>query len=697
MVDEDHLKDFVCRRLDWESFIDGVDKTAQSVTVDDTVVSRVNDPDFIPLRGGAKMRAKTTSKRVATKNISTKKYKMIRRKTPTKNKGNKKKDSSSDEKSGSDNSTMSVDITEQDNDPVTSPGKKAEKGKKKAGKKKAKNEASSDDVSEDEGKGKKEKSDDSQCSDDGSGSEGSGDGTDDSGAESEASSSSEGSDISHISGYSIPDEIPASVTHKQVKGKKPTWDAFEPSAWKQFYLWNSPFIKLLDAIAYDRTSLSDYLNKVIPSRDVKPKIDALSRTNKYWAVENALGRTLEHLGEHLGLPNYGVPVNATGKKGKDRAIYKQAKQELAEKHENALGDMIFLRERFWSEPSIFWNLPPIYIFGLLAHIGQIGGPKNSAACTDYVRDLFEDLITDGFRLPTEFIEHFMLFTQHDTMEHDMDTIYEHVTRKLAEGFTGEPGMASTQSRTKAKKAGESAQMRAYRLTQDGNKAKYEKDVGDLRGFILSNDGHNLLHEFPIVGLGYIIIVLYERILMDNSYGPLEQKFTTMMAELDFTVTTALSLTENDSDNGMNSLYGHGTEQLVHVRPWETIYQHNLFLRQAEDLLHNIREMFVRDEDETEEEYARSTFENFVNGFLYGSLMTEKLFYREELAFRFPIVHLPFRRHIREDIVGREKKSPKQRPRARASHGPKKNPESGKKRKASQTPGTKSKRGRPSKK
>ena len=106
-----------------------------------------------------------------------------------------------------------------------------------------------------------------------------------------------------------------------------------------------------------------------------------------------------------------------------------------------------------------------------------------------------------------------------------------------------------------------------------------------------------------------------------------------------------------------------------------IYQHNLFLRQAEDLLHHIREMFVRDEDETEEEYTRSAFENFVNGFVYGSLMTEKLFYREELAFRFPIVHLPFRRHLREEILGKEKNT-KQHHGASASHSKKNTPESG---------------------
>ena len=429
MVDEDHvLNDLVCRRLDWDSFIDGVDQTAHSgTTVDDSFVSRVTDSNFIPLRGGAKMRAKVTSKRMTTKNTTPrKKYKMIKKKTPTKKKGEtnqesssdeqsgsegspkdktprskciiirrktpikeieKNQESSSDRESGSDNSTMSADITGgYENPPGNPPKKKAGKGKKKAANEESSDGESedeikgkqdnsdssqgSDDDSEDEGKGRPEESDNSQGSDDENGSEGSGNGTDGSGTESGASSSSEGSDISYVSGYSIPDVLPPSVTHKQVKGKNPTWDAFKPSSWKQFYLWNSPFIKLLDAIAYDRTSLSDYLNKIIPSRDVKPKIDALSRTNKYWAVEHALGRTLEHLGEHLGLPSYGVTINVTGKKGKDRVLYKQAKQELAEKHENALGDMVFLRERFWSEPSIFWNLPPIYIFGLLAHIGH---------------------------------------------------------------------------------------------------------------------------------------------------------------------------------------------------------------------------------------------------------------------------------------------------------------------------------------
>ena len=173
MVDEDHvLNDLVCRRLDWDSFIDGVDQTAHSgTTVDDSFVSRVTDSNFIPLRGGAKMRAKVTSKRMTTKNTTPrKKYKMIKRKTPTKKKGEtnqesssdeqsgsegspkdktprskciiirrktpikeieKNQESSSDRESGSDNSTMSADITGGYENPPGNPPKKKARGRER--------------------------------------------------------------------------------------------------------------------------------------------------------------------------------------------------------------------------------------------------------------------------------------------------------------------------------------------------------------------------------------------------------------------------------------------------------------------------------------------------------------------------------------------------------------------------------------
>ena len=428
----------------------------------------------------------------------------------------------------------------------------------------------------------------------------------------------------------------------------------DPLHWKQFLFWNVPFINLLESASHQQISLQEFLQNTIPLKE-RRILESQARTAKYTALDDALGNTLQQLGEGMGFP-----VEQTGSRSRDRVLFKNAKHKIADKYNSAYRNIMAVSEMLGSAASIFWSFPPIYLIPLIAMIGNILGDRSRDEYHEYITDLFDDIIRDHFLYPNECIDNFMEFFNEESLESDFRFGYQHVVRLLSSHRRTRAGCQETPSKA-ATVDGENTMQRAYRLASDGNHRRYVTNARNLNGFQfpLTEETNHLL-ETPISSLGYLILRSFKQIMANDIFEQLRDKFVAMTSELDTCLQIAIftNLETNGSENNMGNVYGFSTENTHHLRPWENMFQHNSFVKQVRSVTRGLRHIYdtpaQRDERDVNNLSDQEIFELFIDDFIFCSLTAEKPIFRETSMFKFSILHLPFRAYLRNPHLMYEK-------------------------------------------
>jgi len=429
--------------------------------------------------------------------------------------------------------------------------------------------------------------------------------------------------------------------------------------WKQFFFWNVPFINLLESAAHQQISLQDYLQNTIPLKE-RRILEAQARTAKYTALDDALGNTLQQVGEGLGFP-----VEQTGSKSRDRTIFKAVKVRIADKYRVAYKNMVSVSEMLGCSASVFWSFPPIYLFPLMARIGNILGDRSPTEYHEYIQNLFKDLIVGNYLYPNECVDNFMEFFDEDSLDSDFRFGYQHATRLLSCHRRTRAGCQETPSK-RARVEGDNDMHRVFRLASDGNHQRYVANSKKMIGIRFPrNDETNHLLETPISTLGFLILRVFKTIMEDDIFEQLRNKFVSMIAELDTCLQVSMFTNEEDSakENNLGNVYGFSTDNSHYLRPWENMFQHSTFARQVSSVMKGLRLVYDTpvDRDETDNDSRLSMqqiFERFVDDFIFCALTAEKPIFKEISMFKFSILHLPFRAYIRDPQLMYKQETPK---------------------------------------
>ena len=167
---------------------------------------------------------------------------------------------------------------------------------------------------------------------------------------------------------------------------------------------------------------------------------------------------------------------------------------------------------------------------------------------------------------------------------------QHVVRLLSSHHRNLAGCQKTPSKA-FKVDGENTMQRAYRLTSDGNHREYATNARNLNGvrFLLTEETNHLL-ETPIISLGYLIIRFFRPSMANDIFEQLRDNLVALTSELDtfLQIVIFTNLKANGSENNMGNVYGFSTENKHHLRPWETIFEHNSFAKQVHSVTRGLR-------------------------------------------------------------------------------------------------------------
>lgn len=159
--------------------------------------------------------------------------------------------------------------------------------------------------------------------------------------------------------------------------------------------------------------------------------------------------------------------------------------------------------------------------------------------------------------------------------------------------------------------------------------QYSDAVETLQGIELPNVNTNPIHDLPITTLGYLIFKGYRTNLQGHLFAECARKFTVLLADIERAIATArIRPAPNDDDiNDFSpNLYGFHTENHLHIRPWEYLYQLFLFERQIRDAFEVIVEVWEESNgDQDSDNSARNieVFEDLVQMFITCATIIDK--------------------------------------------------------------------------
>ncbi len=347
----------------------------------------------------------------------------------------------------------------------------------------------------------------------------------------------------------------------------------EPNEMLKLFFWKVPFIHLVHCGVHRQYSLIDELRRLVKLETTLVPEDFRSRTNEFNLMMIGIGKFVLKHGS-----NFGICVEHGGTyKGKMEA-YKLWRSKLEEIILESRNVMSVVEKSVRGTCSVFWFLPPIYVFGLIAHMVEVSD----------VEDIMHLVISSSsleYTYPEDKIKRISHFFKDVQLSLDLEVLQE---VNLERTLFGDVKTTSSFQESCSEEYG------FIKLVKHGNDDSLIKE---------------LQQTLPTM----------EKSCIPSSLQDWEQNLAVLSAEWDMSVEVSKRFNSADESNLNRFMYGFENNNYRYIKPWGTILQISNFQKQVSIMLKDLCDKNMKLESRTH------AFKHLFSNFISAVLLHEKDF------------------------------------------------------------------------
>lgn len=210
-----------------------------------------------------------------------------------------------------------------------------------------------------------------------------------------------------------PDGPLNSKSHEQVDMNKFCTKAL------RFYFWNCPFLVLLQECMSGESNFQTQLKSLLSCLEpalVKKNGRTKNKSTRNAVVLDIVGAVLRDIG-----PFTKVDISSSLLVRQKRMCYLEGKKVISEKYESALKSFKTMVAMIGFVPSVYWQMPAVYVFGLMCHF--LNNPLSEKADLLWT-GTFQDYIDETHKIPYDFVHRFFELHVPDAFKEEVGSTSE---------------------------------------------------------------------------------------------------------------------------------------------------------------------------------------------------------------------------------------------------------------------------------
>jgi len=368
-----------------------------------------------------------------------------------------------------------------------------------------------------------------------------------------------------------PDASTSRSKKRKVRRESITPNHSCPTAKVQTVSWGVPFLIALDHICEVETDFKKWYDSFFPTEASRT---FQNRTDYYHAVDNALGKTINELQDHLGME---VQPGTTARQ--HARAFAKAKKDFERRWTNGLRVLRRIRKELGSQPSVYWYYSIQTICQLFTQYA--GGPHTDAAQALY-NDVYEQYIGDRYQARMEQADRFMYAAPNFALINGVENFKEHACRSFYD-TPYEAGLKGTRSNNPAWLDNETPRTYYCRVGNRTSHEVYRQNIVEIAGYrvICGEDGQGLrdhpMSDLATDMLGYFTPFLRHSLMQipNNMVAGLAMELDTSMSIADVTDQPA----PDNVEDMENRIYGNRNGDEYLIKPWNNMAHHAAFFHQ----------------------------------------------------------------------------------------------------------------------